>query len=80
MGLDLTQTPLRLFKGFGDSVPLGADTRELFALVSFAVTSLLGFVFPLMATVGDFGELTHDARSYLLSPLACIHRGRVGLR
>jgi|SRR5439155_22739508 len=58
------QTPLRLFEGCGDSVPLGADTRELFALVSFAVTSLLGFVFPWMATVGDFGELTLEDNNW----------------
>ena len=35
----------------------------LFALVSIVVASLLGFVFPLMSTVFDFGELAHHACS-----------------
>src|SRR5207245_2096725 len=32
-------------------------------LVSLSVSSLLGFVFPLMSTVFDFGELTHGVRA-----------------
>ena len=70
VGLELTQTHLRLFKGFGDSVPLGADTRELFALVSFAVTSLLGFVFPHKV---PFGVLLFDSW-YLADELVSMAR------
>jgi hypothetical protein len=68
VGLKLAQTRQGRFEGFGGSVSLSTDARELLALVSIAVTSLLGFVFPLSATVCDFGELTHDALS---SPPRC---------
>ena len=51
LGLELLQTRLGRVEGFGDAVSLGADARVLFALVSIAVTSLLGFVFPLISTV-----------------------------
>jgi hypothetical protein len=59
LGLKVMQTRLGLFEGFGDSVSLSANARDLLALVSIAVTALLGFVFPLIATGCDFGELTH---------------------
>ena len=39
------------------------DASELFALVSIVLASLRGFVFPLMATLFDFGTLTHHACS-----------------
>jgi len=60
---DTLQTRLGRVEGCGDAVSLGAEARVLFALVSIAVTSLLGFVFPLIATVFDFGELAHHACS-----------------
>ena len=63
LALELLQTRLGRFEGFGGAVSLGAEARELFALVSIAVTSLLGFVFPLISTVCDFGELAHQAFS-----------------
>jgi hypothetical protein len=63
LGLELLQTRLGRFEGCGDAVSLGADVRVLFALVSITVTSLLGFVFPLISTVFDFGELAHHACS-----------------
>ena len=63
LGLELTQAGLGRFEGLGDPVALGADASVLFALVALAVASLLGFVFPLISTVFDFGELTHDACS-----------------
>ena len=68
VGLKLAQTRQGRLEGFGGSVSLSTDARELFALVSIAVTSLLGSVFPLSATVCDCGELTHDALS---SPPRC---------
>ena len=61
LSLELLQTRLGRFEGFGDAVSLGAEACVLFALVSIAVTSLLGFVFPLISTVFDFGELAHHA-------------------
>ena len=42
------------------------------------ITARLGFGFPLIATVFDFGELTHDGSLLSLIPLACIHGGRIG--
>jgi len=68
LGLELRQASLRLSEArlgllerCGGAVALGADASDLFALVSIAVTSLLGFVFPLISTVFDFGELAHEA-------------------
>jgi len=63
LGLELTLTRLGRFEGFGGAVSLGGDARGLFALLALAVASLLGFVFPLISTVFDFGELTHGVRS-----------------
>lgn len=70
VGLALTQVGLALLsprlgrlKGLGGAVSLGADARGLLALVSLSVSSLLGFVCPLMSTVVDFGELTHGVRA-----------------
>ena len=63
LGLELLQTRLGRVEGCGDAVSLGAEARVLFALVSIAVTSLRGCVFPLIATVCDFGELAHHACS-----------------
>ena len=63
LGLELLQTRLGRCEGFGDAVSLGGDARVLFALGSLAVTSLLGFVFLLLSTVFDFGELAHHVRS-----------------
>lgn len=65
LALELMQTRQGLLEGIGDSVPLGAKANDLFALVSILVTSLLGFVFPLISTVCDFGELTHAARALI---------------
>ena len=65
LALELMQTRQGLFEGVGGSVPLGAKANALFVLVSIAVTALLGFVLPLMATVCDFGELTHAARALI---------------
>ena len=61
--LELTQTRLGLFEGCGGAVSLGGDASDLFALVAIAVASLRGFVFPLISTVFDFGELAHHVRS-----------------
>jgi hypothetical protein len=78
LALELTQTRLSRVEGFGGSVALGGYASDLFALVSISVTSLRGFVFPLISTVCDFGELTHRVR--LSSPMAVGARGRLGLR
>ena len=59
--LGLFEVRLGLFERCGGAVALGADASDLFAPVSIAVTSLLGFVFPLISTVFDFGELAHEA-------------------
>src|SRR5439155_27010724 len=77
-GLELWQTRLGRLEGFGDAVSRGADARVLCALVSIAVTSLLGFVFPLMSTVFDFGERAHHACS--APPPGLRPGGGVGLR
>jgi hypothetical protein len=45
------------------AVALGADGGDLCAPVSIALAALLGFMFPLIATVFDFGELAHHACS-----------------
>jgi hypothetical protein len=65
LALELMQTRQGFFEGMGGSVPLGANANDLCALVSIAVTSLRGFVFPLMSTGCDFGELTHAARALI---------------
>jgi len=54
---------LGLFACGDGSISLSGDASNLFALVSIAVASLFGFVFPLISTVFDFGELTHHTRS-----------------
>ena len=63
LAFELTQTCLGHFEGFGGLVALRSESSDLFALVAILVASLLGFVFPLMSTVFDFGELTHPVRS-----------------
>jgi hypothetical protein len=62
-GLELTQTRLGRFEGCGGAVALSGEASDLFALVAILVASLRGFVFPLIATVFDFGELAHHACS-----------------
>ncbi len=63
-GLELWSPRLGRLKGLGGAVALGADARGLCALVALSVSSLRGFVLPLMATVCDFGELTHGVRAH----------------
>jgi len=43
--LKLTQAGLGLFEGVGGAISLGCKARDLFALVSMLVASLLGFLF-----------------------------------
>ena len=59
LGFDLTQAGLRRFEGCGDSVAFRLEASALFALVALALAALRGFVFPLISTVGQFGELAH---------------------
>ena len=59
--LRLFEARLGLLERFGGAVALAPDARDLFAPVSIAVTSLLGFVFPLISAVSDFGQLAHEA-------------------
>ena len=54
------------------------QSSDLFALVAILVASLLGFVFPLMSTVFDFGEF--DSSRALVKPPVAGTRGRLGLR
>jgi hypothetical protein len=63
VALELPPTRLGRFEGFGGMVALSAEARDLFALVAIVVAALRGFVFPLMSTVLDFGELAHHVRS-----------------
>ena len=63
VGLELLSPRLGRLQGLGGTVSLSADARGLFALVSLSVSALLGLVFPLLATVLDFGELTHGVRA-----------------
>jgi hypothetical protein len=51
------------FAGLLGLVALGFNSRELFAQVAVGVAALLGFGFPLVAAVFDFGKLTHTLRS-----------------
>jgi len=44
---------LGLFECGDGSISLSGDASNLFALVSIAVASLFGFVFPLISTVFD---------------------------
>ena len=55
------------FEGLLGLISLGFDAGELLAQVTVLIAALLGFVFPLVSTVFDFGELTHRLRS-LTSP------------
>jgi hypothetical protein len=61
--LGLFEARLGLFERFGGAVALGADGGDLCAPVSIALAALLGFMFPLIATVFDFGKLAHHACS-----------------
>jgi len=63
VGRELLQRRLGRLAGFGGTVSLDAEARGLCALVSLSVTSLLGFVVPLLSTGFDFGELPHGVRS-----------------
>ena len=76
LGLELTLTRLGRFEGLGDAVALGGVTSVLCAPLSLPVTALRGFVFPLISTVCDFGELTHGVRSH--QPLFLWSWGRLG--
>lgn len=58
--LQLIETGLGLFEVGGRLVALGSEAGKLLALVAVLIAARLGFRFPLLATVFDFGELTHD--------------------
>jgi len=75
---ELTQTRLGRFEGCGGAVAFGCEASDLFPLVAIVVAALRRFVFPLMSTVLDCGELTHHVRSS--PPLATGDRGCLGLR
>ncbi len=75
LALELTPTRLGLFEGLFGLVSLGFDSCELFAQVTILVAALFGFVFPLISTVFDFGELTHHR---VLSSVPHWRRPRVG--
>jgi len=63
LGLKLTQVGLSLFERLGGPVVLRLEASVLFALVALLLTSLLGFVFPLIPTVFHLRELAHDVCS-----------------
>ena len=63
LALKLTQTRLGRCEGLGGAVALSGEASDLFALGAIVVASLRGFVFPLISTVFDFGELAHHACS-----------------
>ena len=63
LALEQAQTRLGRFEGCGDAVALSCEASDLFALLSLSIASLRGFVFPLISTVFDFGELAHHACS-----------------
>ena len=44
---------------------LGFDSSELLAQVTVVVAALLGFGFPLVSAMCDFGKLTHRVRSLI---------------
>jgi hypothetical protein len=61
--LKLMQTRLGHCEGVTGVVALSGEASDLFALVAIVVAALRGFVFPLLSTVFDFGELAHPVRS-----------------
>jgi len=67
LALKLAQAGLGLFELLPGLSALGFETGELLAQVSIVIAALLGFGFPLVAAVCDFGKLTHRVCS-LTSP------------
>ena len=61
--LQLTQAGLRLFEGLDGPISFGSDARSLFTLVALSLAALRGFVFPLISTVFQFGQLAHHVFS-----------------
>ena len=61
--LQLTQAGLRLFEVLDGPISFGSDARSLFTLVAFSLAALRGFVFPLISTVFQFGQLAHHVFS-----------------
>ena len=59
---------------FAGLIALGFDPCKLLAQVAIGSATLLGFAFPLLAAVVDFGKLTHRLHS-LTSPMAIDHGG-----
>lgn len=62
-GFALLSPRLGRLKGLGGAVSLGAEERGLCALVSLSISSWRGWVFPLLSTVCDCGELPHGVRA-----------------
>src|SRR3989442_965434 len=63
LGLFLTQTILGLFEGLAGVVSLFSDPLEFFAQIPILLCALLGFAFPLISTLSEFGLLAHHAPS-----------------
>jgi hypothetical protein len=63
LGLTLTQVGLGLFERLGGPVVLRLEASVLCALVALLLTSLRGFVFPLIPTVLHCRALAHDVCS-----------------
>ena len=63
LGLELTQAGLSLFERMPGPVVLRLEASVLFALLALPLASQFGFVFPLVSTVCQFRQLTHDGAS-----------------
>jgi hypothetical protein len=55
---------LVFFKALLSLVSLGFDTGEFLAQIAILIAALPGFVFPLLSTLFDFGELAHVRRPF----------------
>src|SRR4029077_7529118 len=64
LALKLAQAGLGFFDVLLGLIALGLDSGELLAQVTVVVAALLGFGFPLVSAMCDFGQLTHRVRSF----------------
>ena len=63
LGLKLAKASLGLLQGYGGTVSLVFDPRQLLAPVAILIGSLRCFVLPWMSAVSDCGQLAHHALS-----------------
>ena len=64
LALELSQARLVFLEALLSLVSLDFDTGEFLAQVTILISALPGFVFPLLSTLFDFGELAHGRRPF----------------